>query len=99
MKQTVTEHQFMEAFRRIRPDNFSYEGLLALWGFMEEHEDSTGEELELDVIGICCDFAEYGSLADFQANYGDEYETLDDIEDRTTVIRIPGGEGFIIQIF
>lgn len=99
MKQTINEYTFAEAFKRLRPDNFSYEGLQALWAYLEEYECGTGEELEFDAIGVCCEFTEYADLADFQADYGDEYETLDDIEDRTTVIRIPGDEGFIIQNF
>ena len=99
MKPTVTEHQFMEAFRNLRPDNFSYKGLQALWDYLEEYEDSTGEELELDVIGICCDFTEYADLAEFRAAYGDEYETLDDIELQTDVIPIPGEERFVVRNF
>ncbi len=58
MKTTVTLHDFREAFAAIRPDNFSYEGLALLYDFFEELEADTGEEIELDVIAICCDFCE-----------------------------------------
>ena len=58
MKQTVNEHDFTEAFRSIRPDNFSYDGLKALYTWLEDYEDNTGEEMELDVIALCCDFSE-----------------------------------------
>ena len=98
MKTTVTEYTFRRAFETIRPDNFSYAGLGALFDYFEQYEEDTGQELELDVIAICCDFTEYENIVEFQANYGKEYETIEDVEDRTTVIRIDD-ESFIIQNF
>ena len=58
MKNTINLYDFRDAFMQIRPDNFSYEGLTALFDWFEEYEASTGEEIELDVIAICCDFTE-----------------------------------------
>ena len=51
----VTESIFIDSFRAIRPDNFSYAGLQALYEYFTCHYES----IELDVIGICCDFAQY----------------------------------------
>jgi hypothetical protein len=61
-------------------------------------EQTTGEEMELDVIGTCCEFTEYENIEAFQDDYGSEYETLDDIRDVTTVIEIDD-DAFIIQAF
>jgi hypothetical protein len=58
MKQTVNFQTFCNAFKQIRPDNFSYDGLGILFDYLTELENDTGEQLELDVIAICCDFAE-----------------------------------------
>jgi hypothetical protein len=58
MKQTVNFCDFQDAFRQIRPNNFSYEGLKDLFNWIEQVEDDTGEEQELDVIALCCDFIE-----------------------------------------
>ena len=58
MKQTVHAHDFRNAFEAIRPDNFSSEGLEILFNCLEQYEQDTGEELELDVIGICCEWEE-----------------------------------------
>ena len=58
MKTTVSFYSFRDAFQASRPNNFSYEGLSVLWDYLEEYEDSTGVEVELDVIAICCDFSE-----------------------------------------
>ena len=101
MKTTVNEYAFRRAFETLRPDNFSHAGLGALFDYFEQYEEDTGEEMELDVIAICCDYTEYDNLADFQANYGTEYETLEDIQDVTTVITWGDIEDtpFIVQNF
>ena len=104
MKQTINEYQFNDAFQKRRPNSFSYEGLTALYDYLEDLEEDTGEEIELDVIGLCCDFTEYDSLEDFQKEHYDEeigdcYEDIEEIEDETIVIKIEGTEGFIIQDF
>lgn len=105
MKQTVNETDFRDAFHTIRPDNFSYEGLGALLEWLEEYEDSTGEEMELDVTALCCDFSEH-TLEDLQREYGDyegeQWEDLDEaiewLEERTTVVPV-NDETVIIQAF
>lgn len=100
MKKTVSFYDFQDAFEKTeRSDQFTYDGLKALYDFLCELEDNTGEDIELDVIAICCDFTEYESLKEFQGDYGEEYQALEDIENETTVIRIPNSEGFIIQDF
>lgn len=58
MKTTINFSEFRDHFYGIRPDNFSYDGLKILFDYFEEYEESTGDEIELDVIGLCCDFAE-----------------------------------------
>ncbi len=99
MKQTVNKYDFSDAFIKMgRENNFSYEGRQALFDYLEQYEQETGEEMELDVIALCCDFTEYENLEAFQNDYGEEYETIEDIENRTTVIRIDD-ESFIIQAF
>jgi len=99
VKRTVDLHEFRESFKRMgRENQFSYDGLGALFNHLEEMERDIGEEMELDVIGICCDFSEYENIKEFQENYGDEYQTIEDIEDQTTVIPVDG-DRFIIQQF
>ena len=58
MIQTVNLSDFHNAFDAIRPNNFTYEGLNRLFEYFEQLEDATGEAIELDVIGICCEFVE-----------------------------------------
>lgn len=59
MKQSINLYQFREAFRLAdRSGNFSYEGLEVLFDYLEQLEEDTGEEMELDVIALCCNFTE-----------------------------------------
>mgnify|MGYP003680280811 FL=1 len=100
MIDTITKYSFQDAFHKMgRKDQFSYEGLDALFDYFEMLEEDTDQQIELDVIAICCEYSEYENLKDFQDNYGDEYESLEDIENNTTLIKIEDEEGFIIQQF
>jgi len=98
MKITVDFCDFTDRFQ-IRKYNFSQDGLEALFNYLESYEEDTGEEIELDVIGLCCDYTEYANLAEFQQDYNaDDYQSIEDIENATIVIPV-GKEGFIIQQF
>ncbi len=98
MKQTITKSQFHDAFEAIRPDNFSYNGLDALFEYLEAYEEGTGEEMELDVIAICCDFTEYGSLKEFNEDNGSDL-TSENLEESTDVISVGNGDEIIVQAF
>ena len=58
MYQTVNFTDFHNAFKQLRPNNFSYEGLQALFEYCEDYERNSGETMELDVIALCCDITE-----------------------------------------
>ena len=59
MKTTLKFSDFTKAFRDYgRESNFSFEALSLIYDYITEHERDTGEEVELDVIGICCDWSE-----------------------------------------
>ena len=58
------------------------------------------EPMELDVIALCCDYAEYDSIEDFQEEYGEQYVSLEDIEEQTVVLTDASNySGFVIQKF
>ena len=99
MIKTINKYDFIDAFKKMgREENFSYNGLVALYEYLEMLEDDTGQEMELDVIALCCEFTEYDNLDEFKADYGNEYETIEDIQNATTVIMIDD-DSFIIQQF
>lgn len=71
MKMTVNRSMFHDAFRSMgRADQFSYAARDALFDWIEEREDDLGEEQELDVIALCCDWAEYDDVIEAAEAYG-----------------------------
>lgn len=100
MKKTISKSEFRDAFHNMgRWEQFSYEWLGALYDYIESIDSETGSETELDVIALCCEFTEYENLQEFQKDYGDEYESIRDIERETKVIKIENSDGFIICQF
>jgi len=111
MKQTINFSHFIGAFRdHNRLDNFSYDGLEALFAYLEDLADDCGTDFELDVIALCCEFSEYDSALAciLEAGYSHQVNTEDDeddqetdaldyLQDHTSVITFDGG--VIIQDF
>ena len=97
MKTTVNIHSFHRAFEKTRPSQFSYAGRCELFQYLENMEEDLGEEFELDVIALCCEFTEYACLEDFQEDYGEEFKTLEEIGEHTTVIPVEHSALIIAQ--
>tara|TARA_R100000234_G_scaffold115528_1_gene91645 strand:- start:507 stop:836 length:330 start_codon:yes stop_codon:yes gene_type:complete len=89
---TINENDFIQAFKNMgRDENFSHEGLKELFKYYEEYEDSTGEQLKLDVIGICCEWDEYESEYELVNAYDMSIKGgLDEIKEKTLVIEFTG---------
>jgi hypothetical protein len=94
MKTTVNKTDFIDAFKKLRPSNFSYEGLDALYDYLENFEEDTDKEIELDVIAFCCEYSEYKDLEEYKQSYS-SINSIKDIEDATTYIPIPNTQRFI----
>ena len=96
MKTTVNIYDFEDAFHNHgRQEQFSHAGKRALFEHLEGLEDDIGEEIELDVIALCCQYTEYESIKEFNESYNTEHKSYEDI-DITTAIPI-NDESFIIQ--
>jgi hypothetical protein len=51
--------QFADMFKQSsRADQFSYEALEAIYEYLEDYSRDTGEDVEFDVVAICCDWYE-----------------------------------------
>ena len=87
MKTSITFSAFCDAFYNMgRQDQFSYEGKRALFDFLEEMEVDTGEEYDLDVIALCCEYAE-SDIEELIADYGiDVSEAEDDEEEVESIV-------------
>ena len=97
MKDTVKEYKFVAVMSQ-EQHGFTREGARALFEYFENFEQDTGEELEFDPVAIRCDFDEYESLEDVKKSYQD-IETLEDLQNHTTVIEIPNSDRLIIQAY
>lgn len=114
MKKTVSIYDFRNAFLQsdTYKNNFSYEGLTALFKWFEEYERDVndGEEIDFDMVAICCEYSEYESALECAKEYGfelpdgnhnsdndNEVLALAWLEDRTQVI--PFEKGIIIAKF
>lgn len=92
MKQTIRFYQFADAFRTMnREENFSPGALRALFDYLEQSEEESGDEVELDVIALCCDYAESDveTIAqDYRIDLSEvaELEDEDEKEERTMEI-------------
>ena len=77
MKTTVNFSQFCDAFNSMgRENQFSYEGKKALFDYLEQYEEDTGEEIELDIIVLCCEYAE-STPEDIARDYNIDLEGID----------------------
>ena len=95
MKQTMNEFDFKNEFKKIRPQNFSYDGLTVLYDHLTQYEQDTDQELEFDPIAYCCEYTEFDSFEDVKKNY--DVEDLEHLEQNTIVLKIPNSEKLIIQ--
>jgi hypothetical protein len=79
MKMTLNTYQIADALKNDTNARWSYNGSLALAEYLEEYEESTGEEIELDVCAIRCDFYEYESALEcaLEYNWSPEASILD----------------------
>jgi hypothetical protein len=93
MKQTISQSQFIDAFHTLnRSANFSYDSLCALYYYFE----GIDQNMELDVIAICCEYEEdtYANIANsynIDISECESYEekllaVFDYLNDHTTVI-------------
>ena len=95
----VTFSDFLKEFEEYgRGGQFSYEGKRALYYYLNELSEYLGEPIELDVIGLCCEYTEYDSLEEFNEDCGYNIESLEALMYRTTVIKVDG-DRFIVQNF
>lgn len=111
--QTInTASSFINMFEQYgRGDQFSGDGLIALFDYLDQLSEDLGQDIQIDVIGLCCEYSEYDSLEDLADAYNQAFteEQLQDVEehkvdileyfkDNTLVIEVDGG-GYVIADF
>lgn len=97
MKRTVNFEDFRDAFEKSdRKENFSYEGLHALFEYIQQTEEDTGEEIEMDIIAICCDWMEYENEEEALKAY--PVKSIEDLASKTEV-RKTDKESYLVMAY
>jgi hypothetical protein len=88
MKQSVNFNDFVNAFHaHDRYDQFGYSALQIIFDYLEQYEDETGQEIEIDVLAICCDYT-VDTVEDIVSNYSIDIDGLDDEDEiKSAVIK------------
>ena len=87
MKTTVSRYDFERAFIDAdRKNTFTYDGLHLLFDYLEEYEESTGSEIELDVIALCCEYDE-NAWQDIADSYDIDISSGDDDKAKKEIVR------------
>lgn len=80
MKMTLNTYEVADELLKDTCARWSRAGAFALAKYLEELEENAGEEMELDVCAVRCDFLEYASAleAAIDYNWSPEASILDD---------------------
>ena len=96
------------AFDALRPNNFSYEGLAALFEYHDRLSDDMVTCMELDVIAVCCEWTEYRNEEELLADYSCDpigskelradysHDSIGEVRECTDVISLNGG-GYVVR--
>jgi hypothetical protein len=73
MKETLSTNEVAERLLADENANWSWAGAQALAEYLEELEESMGEEIEFDRVAIRCDFSQRDSLQEWAQDYFTNY--------------------------
>ena len=95
----VTEDNFRNTFLTSDyKNNFSYDGLTALYNYFEELEDDIGQTIEFDLVGIAGEYSEL-TIDELRDNYfiDKNIDVIEYLQEHTQVIEIEDSDRVIIQ--
>ena len=108
--QTLAQGDFVDAFKQSsRKDQFSHDALEAIFNYLDTYSEETGENIEFDIVSICCDWSEM-TWQDVAMSYGvdlsgcaDDDERIGEVEDflcrNTMFTALPDGLSFVFMQF
>ena len=88
MKKTINVYEFTYEMTK---HGFTAPGAIALFDYLEQYEEETGDEIEFDPIVFRFEYSEYKNLQEIVYDYGEEYNNIDYLEQHTSVIQFDGG--------
>ncbi|MHA2067720.1 MAG: hypothetical protein ACXABY_25440 [Candidatus Thorarchaeota archaeon] len=107
MKTTLTQHEaadMLMKFEAFGTGANAYSLCYAMAQYLEQYEEDTGEELELDPVAIRCEYRAITldeAVSDYQIppHLDDDEDVLEWLNDRTQVIPTDIKDTYIIQEF
>ena len=87
---TVSLHDFRDWYAKSESygNNFTYEGLASLFEYLEELEDSTGEQIEFDPIAIAGEFTEWEDINEYNEQMNTKHGSVTELSEDRTVIDV-----------
>ena len=79
MKMTLSTNTAAHLLTQDKDASWSHRGAMVLVEYLEQLEEETGEEMELDVCAIRCDFTEWQDLMEFAVEY---FGSLDNVANK-----------------
>lgn len=78
MIQEISQSEFIRQFAQMNRENqFSYNGKCALYDYLTDLEEDTIQKIELDIIALCCEYAEFKNLKEYLENYSTDINKSD----------------------
>lgn len=74
MKKTLTTYDIICELLADERAAWSYAGAMTLAEWLEDYEKTNNEEMELDIVGIRCEFGEHASLMAWASEYWGDAE-------------------------
>ena len=99
MKSTLSVHEIADALKQDECAGWSYEGSKALAEYLDNLDQETGEDTELDVVAIRGDWSEHESAQDAAREYSWEFDgdeegvdpdELDDLKEESALEYLKG---------
>ena len=103
IKQTVSIIDIKQKFIDWDRDNFSIEALETIMDMLEDLRSEDGV-IDLDIVGICCEFTEYEDLSELVRAYDhylDEdliYDEFDDYDEDYILDELESNIGMVVKL-
>lgn len=96
--QELTVHDTAAQLRDDRHADWTRGGALAMAEYLVQMSEGNGEDMELDIVAIRCEYTEWASLEEYLEAYlleADTCETWADVAENATVVEFGNGRAIV----
>ena len=93
-----------------RKDQFTRPALSKLYDYLIELTEGIDEDLEMDIIALCCEWTEYDDSDELMESWGDDVgqgdkideeeqltKVIEYLEANTTILQVDGGSYLVME--